>query len=129
MRTIAPKYLILIFPIFILFYYFFKLHESLWEYFSLKGLKDLTFTITLEKLSFFLTNILFPIEGLPRSIIPLSYVITLIGLFSIRAGVRFLYENSRIVGFLDDDPKKIKKNIHGIKVLGPISSPYRSCLF
>ena len=97
--SISPKYSDMIFsillreiPLFLFFYFLFKIQESLWEYFSLKALKDLTLTITLEKFSFFLTHIIFPIGGLPRSILPLSYVTTLIILFSFRAITRWLYE-------------------------------------
>ncbi|MCS7201944.1 MAG: polysaccharide biosynthesis protein [Dictyoglomus sp.] len=159
--SIIPFVLFREIPIFLILYLFtFKLHNSLWEYFSLEGLKDLTLTITLEKLLFYLSYLLFPINGLPRSTIVISYILTLLALFSFRAITRWTYERGRfknsslsfpskrvlligagdagekilreikthkdlnynVVGFLDDDPKKIGKNIHGVKVLGPIAS-------
>lgn len=48
---ILPNILAREIPLFLILYIFiFRIHDSLWEYFSLEGLKDLTLTLTLEKL-------------------------------------------------------------------------------
>ncbi|HPU43808.1 MAG TPA: polysaccharide biosynthesis protein, partial [Dictyoglomaceae bacterium] len=60
-------------PLFLIFYYIFKIHTSLWEYFSLEALKDLTLAVTLEKITFYISYLLFPINGLPRSTVIISY--------------------------------------------------------
>ncbi|MGB9788939.1 MAG: polysaccharide biosynthesis protein [Dictyoglomus turgidum] len=148
---------------FIIYFFAFKLYRTLWEYFSLEALKELTLAITLEKIIFYLSYLIFPIQGLPRSIILISYFTSLLLLFSVRAFTRWVYESKKsidkvnyaqkkrvviigagdagekilreikthknlnydVVGFLDDDPKKIGKTIHGIKILGPISSLHK----
>lgn len=159
--NIIPQVIFREVPIFFLLYTFlFRLHHTLWEYFSLEALKDLTLAITLEKVIFFLSYLLLPISGLPRSIVFISYFTSLLFLFSVRAFSRWYHERSKIkgknmyvspkrvvivgagdagekilreiktnreinyevAGFLDDDPKKIGKTIHGVKILGPISS-------
>ncbi|PMQ01802.1 MAG: capsule biosynthesis protein CapD [Dictyoglomus sp. NZ13-RE01] len=158
--NIIPLVLLREIPIFIIFYYIFKIHASLWEYFSLEALKDLTLAVTLEKITFYISYLVFPITGFPRSIVIISYVLSLLMLFSYRALVRWIYEkyrtnslyktsspkrvilvgagdagekilreikthrelNYEVIGFLDDDTRKIKKTIHGVKVLGSISS-------
>ncbi len=149
-----------LFIFFVVYFFVFKLYRTLWEYFSLEALKELTLAITLEKFVFFLSYLTFPISGLPRSIIVISYFISLLFLFSVRALARWSYEISKyrgkinyaqlkrvliigagdagekilreikahkelnydVIGFLDDDPKKIGKTIHGVKILGTVSS-------
>lgn len=158
---VLPQIFLREIPIFILLYFWvFKIDSLLWEYFSLEGLRDLTLMLTIEKLLFYLSYLLFPLEGFPRSVVVISFFSALLLLFSVRAFTRWLYESKRknngiakfsskrviligagdagekilreikihrelnyeVLGFLDDDPKKIGKKIHGVKVLGPIRS-------
>lgn len=46
---------------------------------------------------------------------------------AVREILRMPVEQYRVVGFLDDDPAKHKARIHGIEVLGPISSIKEVC--
>gem|GEM_PF-5502724 len=81
---------------FFLYTFLFKLHRTLWEYFSLEALKELTLAVTLEKVIFFLSHLLLPISGLPRSIVVISYFTSLLFLFSVRAFSRWYHESSKI---------------------------------
>jgi len=100
------------FPLFFLFYFIlFKIHKSLWEYFSLEALKELILAITFEKFTFFITYLLFPIQGYSRSIFLISYFSLLLFLFSVRAFVRWIYESRK-------HPKNLRNEVKRVIIIG-----------
>ncbi|MGC8777887.1 MAG: polysaccharide biosynthesis protein, partial [Candidatus Caldatribacteriaceae bacterium] len=82
-------------PLFLVFYFLFRIHQSLWEYFSLDALRDLALAITLEKLSFTLLYWVFPFRSFPRSVVIISYTTTLLLLFFFRVVSRWWHERKR----------------------------------
>ncbi len=98
--------------IFFMFYFLvFKIYRTLWEYFSLDALKDLTLALTFEKLNFYLLGMIFPLEGYPRSIFVISYVLSLIMLFSLRAFIRWFYETFK-------HPKPLNNHYKNVIIIG-----------
>ncbi|MEN3185336.1 MAG: nucleoside-diphosphate sugar epimerase/dehydratase [Atribacterota bacterium] len=82
-------------PIFLVFYFLFRIHQPLWEYFSLDALRDLVLVITLEKLTFTFLYFIFPFQSFPRSVVVISYTTTLLFLFFVRVVVRWWHEREK----------------------------------
>ncbi|NSW75754.1 MAG: polysaccharide biosynthesis protein [Candidatus Atribacteria bacterium] len=84
-------------PLFLIFYFLFRIHQSLWEYFSLDALRDLVLVITLEKLAFSFLYFVFPFLSFPRSVVIISYTTTLLLLFFVRVVFRWWHEKEKRV--------------------------------
>ena len=141
----------------------FGLYRRYWRYVSLEDLKVLAWSVLVAELAVaavVTTGVLAHwVEWFPRSILFIDFILTLLLMTALRAGLRVLADErdrsgSRLtpakhvliigagvsgamvaremqrqprvaggfVGFLDDDPQKVGRRIHGYLVAGPIDS-------
>jgi len=132
----------------------FGAYSEMWVYWSFRDLKRLIYIHSGIVGLVFLSNTMFHLYELPRSIYVLYWVLAVGFLSSFRLAARVIMlvpsssENhrrrmlivgagesgemlarqilnhpdfhSRVMGFLDDDPRKINRTIHGLKVFGSI---------
>ncbi|MCK4809741.1 MAG: polysaccharide biosynthesis protein [Candidatus Omnitrophica bacterium] len=134
---------------------YFKLHKSIREYASIKDLTQIIKAVTVSSVVVVAGIMTFRLEGFPRSIFIIDWLLLVIALsgtrFIIRlsrpirnrrengngrpkkvlivgagdAGEMILREmiyhyghNYKVVGLVDDNPKKYRRCIHGVTVLG-----------
>ncbi len=145
-------------------YYFFGMYRRLWGYASTKELRLILFSVTSASVLVSVTMILLltfkVFIGLPRSVLVIDWLLSLILIGGIRFTLRLLSDsvksisssikakqarrsliigagdagalvvrelqknpelNLKPVGFLDDNPVKMKQQIHGIPVVGAVT--------
>jgi len=143
-------------------YYLFGLYRRLWAYASVKELILITTAVSAASVAFsvvLMVLITFNILNFPRLVLPIDWLLSLLGIGGFRFSFRMIAEGRsanrkplarmihrvlvigagdagalvvremqrnpqlglRPVGYLDDDPGKQKKQIHGVPVVGKLN--------